>query len=219
MFVATANILDPIPPALRDRMEIIELPGYTREEKLHDLASSSWSRSSSRSTACRASSWRSTTPAVAEVIDSYTREAGVRNLEREMANVIRGVAVKVAEGKAKPQEKVVDRSGSPSSSGPPSTCTEVAERTAEPGVATGLAWTPVGGDILFIEATKMTGKGKLMLTGQLGDVMKESAQAALSFIRVAGEVAGARGRTSSRRATSTSTSRRAPSPRTVRRRA
>ena len=120
--------------------------------------------------------------AVAEVIDSYTREAGVRNLEREIANVIRAVAVLVAEGKAQPKEVVtVERIAE--FLGPQKYISEVAERTAEPGVATGLAWTPVGGDILFIEATKMNGKGQLVLTGQLGDVMKESAQAALSFIR------------------------------------
>jgi ATP-dependent Lon protease len=181
MFVATANIMDPIPPALRDRLEVLELPGYTREEKLniskqflvpkqleeHGLAGDKVTFEDS---------------AVAEVIDSYTREAGVRNLERELANVIRAIAVLVAEGKAQPQERVtVERIAE--FLGPAKHISEVAERTAEPGVATGLAWTPVGGDILFIEATKMNGKGQLVLTGQLGDVMKESAQAALSFIR------------------------------------
>jgi hypothetical protein len=120
--------------------------------------------------------------AVAEVIDSYTREAGVRNLEREIANVIRAVAVLVAEGKSQPSERVTHERIA-EFLGPAKYISEVAERTAEPGVATGLAWTPVGGDILFIEATKMNGKGQLVLTGQLGDVMKESAQAALSFIR------------------------------------
>ena len=119
---------------------------------------------------------------VAEVIDSYTREAGVRNLEREMANVIRAIAVLVAEGKSAEQE-VITPARIADFLGPAKFMSEVAERVAEPGVATGLAWTPVGGDILFIEATKMNGKGQLVLTGQLGDVMKESAQAALSFIR------------------------------------
>ncbi|MEP6652786.1 MAG: endopeptidase La [Myxococcales bacterium] len=181
MFVATANILDPVPPALRDRLEVLELPGYTREEKLnisrqflipkqleeHGLSKEKVVFDDS---------------AVAEVIDSYTREAGVRNLEREMANVIRAIAVLVAEGKATELEKITtDRIAE--FLGPAKHMSEVAERTAEPGVATGLAWTPVGGDILFIEATKMIGKGQLVLTGQLGDVMKESAQAALSFIR------------------------------------
>ena len=120
--------------------------------------------------------------AIAEVIDSYTREAGVRNLEREIANVIRAVAVLVAEGKAQPAERVTHERIA-EFLGPAKHISEVAERTAEPGVATGLAWTPVGGDILFIEATKMNGKGQLVLTGQLGDVMKESAQAALSLLR------------------------------------
>src|SRR4051812_4881230 len=186
MFVATANIMDPIPPALRDRLEVLELPGYTREEKLNiskqflipkqlgehglDQQGEGGARVAFEDTA------------VAEGIDSYTREAGVRNLERELANVIRAVAVLVAEGKAQPRELVtVDRI--PEFLGPQKYISEVAERTSEPGVATGLAWTPVGGDILFIEATKMNGKGQLVLTGQLGDVMKESAQAALSFIR------------------------------------
>jgi ATP-dependent Lon protease len=181
MFVATANIMDPVPPALRDRLEVLELPGYTREEKLsiskqflvpkqleeHGLTTERLSFDDA---------------AVAEVIDSYTREAGVRNLEREIANVIRAVAVLVAEGKAQPSERVTHERIA-EFLGPAKHISEVAERTAEPGVATGLAWTPVGGDILFIEATKMNGKGQLVLTGQLGDVMKESAQAALSFIR------------------------------------
>jgi ATP-dependent Lon protease len=181
MFVATANIMDPVPPALRDRLEVLELPGYTREEKLsiskqflvpkqleeHGLSSEKLTFDDS---------------ALAEVIDSYTREAGVRNLEREVANVIRAIAVLVAEGKSQPQERVTHERIA-EFLGPAKYISEVAERTAEPGVATGLAWTPVGGDILFIEATKMNGKGQLVLTGQLGDVMKESAQAALSFIR------------------------------------
>ena len=189
MFVATANIMDPIPPALRDRLEVLELPGYTREEKLniskqflvpkqlseHGLDAKPEGEDSGQRVVFEDA-------AVAEVIDSYTREAGVRNLERELANVIRAVAVLVAEGKAQPKEVVtVDRI--PEFLGPQKYISEMAERTAEPGVATGLAWTPVGGDILFIEATKMNGKGQLVLTGQLGDVMKESAQAALSFIR------------------------------------
>jgi ATP-dependent Lon protease len=181
MFVATANIMDPVPPALRDRLEVLELPGYTREEKLnisrqflipkqldeHGLSKEKLVFEES---------------AVAEVIDSYTREAGVRNLEREMANVIRAVAVLVAEGKAAEMETITPERIA-ELLGPAKHLSEVADRTAEPGVATGLAWTPVGGDILFIEATKMNGKGQLVLTGQLGDVMKESAQAALSFIR------------------------------------
>jgi ATP-dependent Lon protease len=181
MFVATANIMDPIPPALRDRLEVLELPGYTREEKMNIsrqflIPKQLEEHGMSKEKVVFEPS------AVAEVIDSYTREAGVRNLEREMANVIRAIAVLVAEGKSAEQE-VVTPARIADFLGPAKYISEVAERVAEPGVATGLAWTPVGGDILFIEATKMNGKGQLVLTGQLGDVMKESAQAALSFIR------------------------------------
>jgi ATP-dependent Lon protease len=116
------------------------------------------------------------------VIDSYTREAGVRNLEREIGSLCRGVAVKVAEGSAREKE-VIGPTECEEYLGPQKFVSEVADRTSEPGVATGLAWTAVGGDILFIEATRMPGKGKLTLTGQLGDVMKESVTAALSFVR------------------------------------
>jgi ATP-dependent Lon protease len=181
MFVATANIMDPIPPALRDRLEVLELPGYTREEKLN-ISKQFLIPKQLGEHGLSTEKVLFDEAAVAELIDSYTREAGVRNLEREVANVIRAVAVMVAEGKSQPIETVtIDRI--PEFLGPQKYQSEVAERTAEPGVATGLAWTPVGGDILFIEATKMNGKGQLVLTGQLGDVMKESAQAALSFIR------------------------------------
>jgi ATP-dependent Lon protease len=123
-----------------------------------------------------------TDEAVFEVIDSYTREAGVRNLEREIGSLCRGVAVKVAEGSALEKEVIASKECE-EYLGPQKYVSEVADRTSEPGVATGLAWTAVGGDILFIEATKMPGKGKLTLTGQLGDVMKESVTAALSFVR------------------------------------
>jgi ATP-dependent Lon protease len=181
MFVATANIMDPVPPALRDRLEVLELPGYTREEKL-SISKQFLVPKQLEEHGLSTEKVKFDDTAVAEVIDSYTREAGVRNLERELANVIRAIAVLVAEGKAQPAERVtVERIAD--LLGPAKHFSEVAERTAEPGVATGLAWTPVGGDILFIEATKMNGKGQLVLTGQLGDVMKESAQAALSFIR------------------------------------
>jgi ATP-dependent Lon protease len=123
-----------------------------------------------------------TDEALFEIVDSYTREAGVRNLEREIGSVCRAVAVKVAEGQAKDHE-VIDPKVVEEVLGPRKFVSEVAERVGEPGVATGLAWTAVGGDILFIEATQMPGKGKLTLTGQLGDVMKESVTAALSFVR------------------------------------
>jgi ATP-dependent Lon protease len=181
MFVATANILDPIPPALRDRLEVLEIPGYTREEKLN-ISKQFLIRKQLEEHGLSGERVVFEDGAVCEVIDSYTREAGVRNLERELANVIRAVAVLVAEDKASEKE-IITTDRVPEFLGPQKYLPEVAERTAEPGVATGLAWTPVGGDILFIEATKMNGKGNLVLTGQLGDVMKESAQAALSFIR------------------------------------
>jgi ATP-dependent Lon protease len=181
MFVATANVLDPIPPALRDRLEVLEIPGYTREEKLN-ISKQFLIRKQLEEHGLSGERVIFEDGAVGEVIDAYTREAGVRNLERELANVIRAVAVLVAEDKAQEKE-IISTARVPEFLGPQKYLPEVAERTAEPGVATGLAWTPVGGDILFIEATKMNGKGNLVLTGQLGDVMKESAQAALSFIR------------------------------------
>ena len=181
MFIATANQLDPIPWALRDRLEIIELPGYTRQEKKHIarafLVPKQLEEHGLVDGKCEISD-----EAVFEVIDSYTREAGVRNLEREIGSLCRGVAVKVAEGAARDKE-VINAKEVEEYLGPQKFVSEVADRTSEPGVATGLAWTAVGGDILFIEATKMPGKGKLTLTGQLGDVMKESVTAALSFVR------------------------------------
>ncbi len=181
MFVATANVLDPIPPALRDRLEVLEIPGYTREEKLN-ISKQFLIKKQLEEHGLNGERVVFDDDAVAEVIDSYTREAGVRNLERELASVIRAVAVLVAEDKASEKE-VVSIKRIPDFLGPQKYLPEIAERTSEAGVATGLAWTPVGGEILFIEATRMNGKGNMVLTGQLGDVMKESAQAALSFIR------------------------------------
>src|SRR4051812_41465913 len=180
MFLATANVIDPVPAALKDRLEILELPGYTRDEK-RMIARQFLVPKQLDEHGLNSSHIEITDGAVAEVIDSYTREAGVRNLEREIGSVARGVAVKVAEGQG--TNYIVDAKEVPEYLGPQKFMSEVAERTSEPGVATGLAWTPVGGDILFIEATRMPGKGSLVLTGQLGDVMKESAQAALSFVR------------------------------------
>jgi ATP-dependent Lon protease len=181
LFIATANQLDPIPWALRDRLEIIELPGYTRQEKKmiarKFLVPKQLDDHGLTNDRCEI-----TDDAIFEVVDSYTREAGVRNLEREIGSVCRAVAVKVAEGQAKDHE-VISAAVVEEVLGPKRFVSEVAERVGEPGVATGLAWTAVGGDILFIEATKMPGKGKLTLTGQLGDVMKESVTAALSFVR------------------------------------
>ncbi len=189
MFIATANQLDPIPWALRDRLEIIELPGYTRQEKkqiarafLVPKQLDEHGLGGAASAGAAGKRAEITDDAVLEIVDSYTREAGVRNLEREIGSVCRGVAVKVAEGNAKEHE-VVGVDEVHEYLGPIKFVSEVADRTSEPGVCTGLAWTAVGGDILFIEATKMPGKGKLTLTGQLGDVMKESVTAALSVVR------------------------------------
>ncbi|MBA3454465.1 MAG: endopeptidase La [Deltaproteobacteria bacterium] len=181
LFIATANQLDPIPWALRDRLEIIELPGYTRQEKKM-IARKFLVPKQLEDHGLTTERCEITDEALFDVVDSYTREAGVRNLEREIGSVFRAVAVRVAEGQAKDHE-IIGPEQVEEFLGPKKFVSEVAERTAEPGVATGLAWTAVGGDILFIEATKMPGKGKLTLTGQLGDVMKESVTAALSFVR------------------------------------
>jgi len=180
MFIATANMLDTIPGPLRDRMEVIQLPGYTAQEKLQ-IAKRYLVARQLESAGIKASQADLTGAALLAIINDYTREAGVRNLEREIGNVIRHVAVKVAEGKA--ERMTVDEADLASILGPRKFEAEVAMRSGIPGVATGLAWTPVGGDILFIEATRMPGNGRLILTGQLGDVMKESAQAALSLVK------------------------------------
>jgi ATP-dependent Lon protease len=185
MFVATANVADPIPAPLRDRMEILEIPGYTRREKLA-IARQHLIPKQIEEHGITPEQLKITDPACEIIIDSYTREAGVRTLERQIASVIRGVAVKIAEGDLTPrvietEEQIREFLGAQRYT------SEVAERTEEAGVATGLAWTSVGGEILFIEATRMYGTGKLQLTGQLGDVMKESAQAALSYVRANAE--------------------------------
>jgi ATP-dependent Lon protease len=185
MFVATANIADPIPAPLRDRMEILEIPGYTRREKLA-IARRHLIPKQLEEHGITKEQLDITDKAVDLVIDFYTREAGVRTLERQIASIIRGVAVKIAEGDTTPR-KVDDEDQVREFLGPQKYTSEVAERTEEAGVATGLAWTSVGGEILFIEATRMYGTGKLQLTGQLGDVMKESAQAALSYVRTNAE--------------------------------
>ena len=188
MFVATANVADPIPPPLRDRMEILEIPGYTRNEKLA-IARQHLIPKQIEEHGITKEQLEIADVSVDEIIDHYTREAGVRTLERQIASVIRGVAVKIAEGDLTPR-KIETAEGIHEFLGAPRYSSEVAERTEEPGVATGLAWTSVGGEILFIEATKMHGTGKLQLTGQLGDVMKESAQAALSYVRTNAEKLG-----------------------------
>jgi len=181
MFVATANMADPIPPPLRDRMEVLDLPGYTRREKLA-IARRHLIPKQLEEHGLNEERLEITNEAIEEIIEHYTREAGVRSLERQLASVIRGVAVKVAEGDHTPRV-VKSEDDVREYLGPTKYSSEVAERTEETGVATGLAWTSAGGEILFIEATRMFGTGKLQLTGQLGDVMKESAQAALSYVR------------------------------------
>ncbi len=180
MFITTANILDTIPPALRDRMEILELPGYTAEEKLMIAQKYLVSRQL-EAHGLTSENLNFEDDAVKAIISDYTREAGLRNLEREIATICRGVAKEYAQGKK--EAVVVNKESLHSFLGPIKFFSEIAERTSVPGVATGLAWTPTGGDIIFVEATKMKGKKSLTLTGSLGDVMKESAQAALSYIR------------------------------------
>ncbi|HKM99539.1 MAG TPA: endopeptidase La [Candidatus Binataceae bacterium] len=187
LFLTTANMLDPVPPALRDRMEVLELPGYTEEEKLQ-IAERHLIRKQLTENGLGDSKINFTREAAAEIISSYTREAGLRNLEREIARVFRKVARSMTEGEAVPEE--IGAADVQKYLGPPRFYSEVAERTNEPGVATGLAWTPNGGDILFIESTRMAGTKQLTLTGSLGDVMKESAQAALSYVRSRAESLG-----------------------------
>jgi ATP-dependent Lon protease len=179
-FLTTANQLETIPPALRDRMEILELPGYTLDEKIH-IARQHLLPKQLEAHGLSDKLLSVDDAVLADLITSYTKEAGVRNLEREIAALCRSVAVKVAGG-----DESLHTITSPMLAdilGPERYFNEIADRTEIPGVATGMAWTPAGGDILFIEATSMKGKGELMLTGQLGDVMKESAQAALSYVR------------------------------------
>ena len=181
MFIATANQLDTIPGPLRDRMEVIQLPGYTEEEKL-EIAGRYLLKRQLEANGLRPEQATVTDAAVRAIIGDYTREAGVRNLERELGSVLRSAAMKIAEGQA--ACVTLDVADLHAILGAPRFENELALRTAMPGVATGLAWTPVGGDILFIEATRVPGSGKLILTGQLGDVMKESAQAALTLAKM-----------------------------------
>jgi ATP-dependent Lon protease len=187
MFIGTANVLDQIPGPLRDRMEVIELPGYTEDEKV-EIAK--------RYLLPRQLAAAGLTPEQAEIeedairaiIRDYTREAGVRNLERELGAIFHRVAMNIAEGNTERMRIGLDQLhailGAPRFEG------EVAMRTSVPGVATGLAWTPTGGDILFVEAARVPGSGRLILTGQLGDVMKESAQAALSLAKARASTLG-----------------------------
>ena len=181
LFITTANILDPVPPALRDRMEVLELPGYTEEEKLK-IACEHLVAKQIANHGLTADLITFSDDSLRTVIRGYTREAGVRNLEREIAALCRKVARRHAEGNVSPvtvtADLVMDLLGAPRF-----VDEEVEERTKAPGVSIGLAWTPVGGEVLFIEASRMKGSGSLTLTGHLGDVMKESARAALSWLR------------------------------------
>ena len=180
MFITTANLIDPILPALRDRMEIIEIPGYTEEEKL-GIAEKYLIPRQLEEHGITQKHVQISEPAIRQIISHYTREAGVRNLEREIANIMRKVAKKVAEGKGLGYP--VNPDNLHKYLGVPKFLPETELEKDEIGVATGLAWTEAGGDVLYIEATGMKGKGQLTLTGHLGDVMKESAQAALSYVR------------------------------------
>ncbi len=180
VFITTANMLDTIPGPLRDRMEIISLAGYTANEKLQ-IAKRYLVRRQMEANGLKDGQVEITEDALREIIQRYTREAGVRNLEREIGKALRHAAVRIAEGATGSIRIGVDDLGA--ILGAAQFESEVAMRTSVPGVATGLAWTPVGGDILFIEATRVPGKGGLILTGQLGDVMKESVQAALSIVK------------------------------------
>jgi ATP-dependent Lon protease len=189
MFITTANALEPVPSPLRDRMEIIQLSGYTEREKIA-IANGYLIPRQLRENGLRAEEVRFSEPALQKIIRSYTREAGVRNLEREIGSVCRKVVTQIAEGKVEhleiDPEQVHELLGRQQYFG----TEEIAERTSQPGVATGLAWTPVGGDVLFVEATSMPGGKGFQITGSLGNVMQESAHAALSYVRSQAERLG-----------------------------
>lgn len=180
MFITTGNIIDPIPPALKDRMEIITLPGYIIQEKL-EIAKNFLIPRQVKENGLSKKLIKFTDNAILEIVNDYTREAGVRNLERSIGSICRKVARKVAEGRK--TLSIVNKGNVKEFLGPAKYYSEIAERTGGVGIATGLAWTQAGGEILFVEATKMRGKKCLTLTGQMGDVMQESAEAALSYIR------------------------------------
>ncbi len=187
MFIGTANVLDQIPGPLRDRMEVIELPGYTEEEKV-EIAKRYLVKRRLEATGLTPEQAEVSDDAIRAIIRDYTREAGVRNLERELGAIFHRVAMNIAEGKAK--RLTIEEKDLHAILGARRFESEVAMRTSVPGVATGLAWTPTGGDIIFVEAARVPGNGKLILTGQLGDVMKESAQAALSLVKARASTLG-----------------------------
>lgn len=183
LFIATANVLHTIPPALLDRMEVLELPGYTDYEKLQ-IAKKYLIPKQLEETGLKEQKIEVmfTKKAILKIIHNYTREAGLRNLERSINKILRRIALEVS-SKKKKRRYVINEKNLKKYLGPETFTTEEALRKPQVGVATGLAWTPTGGEIIFVESTKMPGDGKLILTGQLGDVMKESAQAALSFVK------------------------------------
>lgn len=187
MFIATANVLDSIPGPLRDRMEIIELAGYTEDEKV-EIAKRYLVNRQLEANGLKTDQASISDTALHNIVNGYTRESGCRNLEREIGSVFRYIAMRVAEGSI--DSLHVDAENLSDILGAHKFESEVAMRVSMPGVVTGLAWTPVGGDILFIEAARVPGHGKLILTGQLGDVMKESAQAALSLVKGKAEKLG-----------------------------
>jgi ATP-dependent Lon protease len=181
MFITTANQLEPIPPALRDRMEVIQLSGYSEEEKLEIARRYLVPRQVERN-GLRPSRIEIADDALKAVVAGYTREAGVRNLEREIGALCRKVAREFAEGTRR-RKRVVRARHVRELLGRPRFVPETRRRTSEPGVATGLAWTPAGGEVLYVEATAFPGEGRLQITGQLGEVMRESASAALSYVK------------------------------------
>jgi ATP-dependent Lon protease len=187
LFIATANTMDTIPGPLRDRMEVIEIPGYTQTDKLM-IAKQYLVPRQLEANGLKKSQVKFKDDALRYVIEGYTREAGVRNLERSIGSINRGIAAEIVTGDK--TTEVVTRPEVEKFLGPRRFEPELAQRTSVPGVATGMAYTPVGGDILFIEATRMPGKGAITLTGQIGDVMKESATAAFSLIRSRSEELG-----------------------------
>jgi ATP-dependent Lon protease len=180
MFLTTANYLDPIPPALKDRMEVLELSGYSEEEKA-EIARRHLIPKQIEENGLGENFVRFTDAGITAIVRDYTKEAGLRNLEREIGSICRKVARTVAEGAT--ESVAIDEDSISTYLGPPRFTSELADRAHRPGVAIGLAWTPYGGEVLFIEAALMPGAKALTLTGQLGDVMKESAQAALTYLR------------------------------------
>jgi ATP-dependent Lon protease len=191
LFIATSNSMDPVPGPLRDRMEVIEIPGYTETDKLN-IAKTYLVPRQLEANGLTPRNARFKDDALRWIIEGYTREAGVRNLERSIGSVARAIAADVVGGRA--EKLTVDKDYVTRTLGPRRFEPELAQRTSVPGVATGLAYTPVGGEILFIEATRMPGKGAITLTGQIGDVMKESATAAFSLLRSRADQLGVDGK-------------------------